>query len=181
MKFVELITEGKNYPTLYHFTDFQTAWVILTDMQLEAGGEGAIYIGGAPIPYERNYVSLTRNARLNWGDTRIAIDGAKLSNKYKIQPYADVRTGVTKHTGQWEERIVAKKVNIKGTVLQVDIAEGFIKKHDPFQYEDLYRVSNCWDEVLSTKDCFIKAMKKKGIKRVNFLPIEDFSKSRPVK
>ena len=168
LRFKEYLEEAKQVGVLYHFTAFNTAWEILSDMVLKSGGEGGISIGGSfSIPIKRNFISLTRNFNLkhvsnlkqNWASTRIVFDGNKLSNKYKIEPYVDIEFGITrKDFEQAEERIIGKEIKIKGTVIQVDILKKWLENDtDPHNYDQ----EELWNEVIPM---FIKLMKKEGIK-----------------
>lgn len=83
IKLVDLlkeINEGKQVGDLYHFTSIVNLKEILKSKIL--------------IPSkERKYISFTRNKNLatldnEKRDVKITIDGDKLSNKYKIIPYA---------------------------------------------------------------------------------------------
>lgn len=78
------ITEAKQVGDVYHFTSLDGAYGILTDGFILANDE-------------EGQVSTTRNKNLDpadfwdygYGNTliRLKLDGDKISNKYKIQPY----------------------------------------------------------------------------------------------
>lgn len=119
------ISEGKNVGVIYHFT----RWTSIENM----------------VKYDFNlvshqdYISFTRNYDLvnikkfendlakqiykeipKKSCARIAIDGTKLSNKYKIQPFLDLEHGVQKKDNEAEERIKNEIVNIKDCIIQID-------------------------------------------------------------
>jgi len=91
IRLIDLINEGKQVGLLYHYTSEKGLESILQSNKLNASTE--LYQG-----HELYYVSFTRNKNFhkkgaNWNvktDYRITIDGDKLSNKYKIQPFAYV-------------------------------------------------------------------------------------------
>lgn len=88
-KWTETITEGKQVGLLYHYTSKDGLDGILKTNKLKSSGE---YYKGK----ELYYVSFTRNKNFHEKgrtfnvktDYRITIDGDKLSNKYKIKPFA---------------------------------------------------------------------------------------------
>lgn len=89
IKLRDILKEGKQVGLLYHYTSKEGLKGILKSDQLDVSAE--LYQG-----HELYYVSFTRNKNFhkkgaNWNvktDYRITIDGDKLSNKYKIQPFA---------------------------------------------------------------------------------------------
>jgi hypothetical protein len=91
IRLINLLNEGKQVGLLYHYTSEKGLKSILQSNKLNASTE--LYQG-----HELYYVSFTRNKNFhkkgaNWNvktDYRITIDGDKLSNKYKIQPFAYV-------------------------------------------------------------------------------------------
>ncbi len=89
IKLLDLLKEAKQVGTLYHYTSAAGLKGILESNKLNASTER--YKG-----HTLYYVSFTRNKNFhkkgaNWNvktDYRITINGDKLSNKYKIQPFA---------------------------------------------------------------------------------------------
>jgi len=83
------LKEGKQVGTLYHYTSAEGLKNILKTGQLKTSEEN--YLG-----HELYYISFTRNKNFHkkgskFGvstDYRITLDGDKLSNKYKIRPFA---------------------------------------------------------------------------------------------
>ena len=78
------ITEGKQVGTLYHYTSIENLSYILKDEYI--------------IPNSENQVSTTRNKDIDTtpflgynkkikNTVRLKLNGDKISNKYKIQPY----------------------------------------------------------------------------------------------
>jgi hypothetical protein len=111
----ENIAEGKQVGLIYHFTTYQKALYIIEDGYTLRTASNRLY-GGNPDP---DFFSFTRNKNLKSpsisGEVRFTIDGDGLSNRYKIQPFADTASGYGKNddlTDESEERIDA--VPIKG-------------------------------------------------------------------
>ena len=149
-KITENITEGKQVGTLYHYTSADGLKGILQSNSIRASKE--YYLGN-----DIYFVSFTRNKNFHKKgsafdvkmDYRITLDGDKLSNKYKIKPFAyipgwnykdnweyewlddepeSVVRDFLQGTGDYdeqEERISFKKpggsiTNIKDYILKVD-------------------------------------------------------------
>jgi hypothetical protein len=91
IQLVDLLNEGKQVGTLYHYTSKDGLKGILNSNSMKAFEE--IYMA-----HHLYYISFTRNKNFhkkgsNFGvktEYRITLDGDKLSNKYKIQPFAYV-------------------------------------------------------------------------------------------
>jgi hypothetical protein len=127
----EALDEAKQVGILYHFTSYSGLLKIAQDgMKLKdfvAANIDKVKLGD----YNQDtYVSFTRNRDLT-SDTvfrqcRITVDGTKLSNQYKITPYADTKAGYSRTTqDESEERILVKKehgyVDISKCVETIDI------------------------------------------------------------
>jgi hypothetical protein len=116
------ITEGKQVGDLYHYTTFESGLKILQSNQLKSG-EADDSTKTKPI----FAISFTRDKRFhnnhNVGfdvssfgqrpQLRFTVDGNKLSNKYKIQPYAQIggsgRFEKEREEFEAEERAVSNK------------------------------------------------------------------------
>ena len=116
------ITEGKQVGDIYHYTTFESGLKILQSNQLKSAGSDDSTKAN-PI----YAVSFTRDKRFhnnhNVGfdvssfgqrpQLRFTIDGNKLSNKYKIQPYAQIGGSgrFEKSHGEFEaeERVTSDK------------------------------------------------------------------------
>ena len=112
------LKEGKQVGLLYHFTRTGNLITILKDNILKASDTWAT--NDDPRPFN----SFTRNKN-GWDvggfptDVRITIDGDKLSNKYKIQPF-NMDFGVD----EMEERIYKDIPNIKDYILDITVYVG---------------------------------------------------------
>lgn len=115
LRLKDLLNESKQVGLLYHFTRTGELIGILKDNMLKASDMWVTNNDSRPIN------SFTRNKN-GWDvggfptDVRITIDGDKLSNKYKIQPY-DMRFG----DDEMEERVYKNISNIKDYILNITI------------------------------------------------------------
>lgn len=120
MKLIDIlkeISEGKQVGTLYHFTSYKNMISIIRDNFI---------LKGSNI----KYVSFTRNKSMR-SDTisqnvRITVDGNKLSDKYKIEPYADYKSGYGRNLwDESEERISTERypngIDISKVWTKIDI------------------------------------------------------------
>ena len=85
----EVLAEAKQVGILYHFTDYGSALdIIKNGFVLKKTGEKNS---------SGDFISLTRNKNLYSptvsGEVRFTIDGDGLSDRYKIQPFADTASG----------------------------------------------------------------------------------------
>jgi hypothetical protein len=166
IKLIELLRENldeaKQAGLLYHFTNYPAMIKIIKD---------GFKIKGMGEPY----VSLTRNKNMQ-SDTisnsvRITVDGDGLSNKYKIEPYADTTAGYGRKaiykkgiTGdESEERINSDKyggyVDISKYIKAIDVKKPIVRipsdDEDDFEQEPEY---------LSAFQELISLLKKNNIK-----------------
>lgn len=121
-RFKEYITERKQVGDIYHFTDVNKLGTITYKNELDDIND-------------RGYISFTRNKRMPdtikepWWKVktvRITVDGDKLSDKYKIQPYNDNVSGE-----ETEERIVGKST-VKIPIKKIEVLKNWethLKKH----------------------------------------------------
>jgi len=105
------LNEAKQIGDIYHFTSIEA----LTEMVKEYNSITLDISGGSESA--SGYYSFTRNPNLGTlseekHHVRIKLDGDKMSNKYKFEPYADVKSGEDFLKGgshfESEERINAK-------------------------------------------------------------------------
>lgn len=118
-----MLYEDKQIGILYRFISHKQMISIIKD--------NFIIQAGAPY-MSTDYLSFTRNKNVKSDtisrDVRITIDGNVLSNKYKIESYADTKAGYGKNTlDESEERINLKKypkgvnINLPGAIKKIDI------------------------------------------------------------
>jgi len=118
IKLIDLLNEGKQVGILYHFTDMSSLIKILETNILKASNK-----------FEKEKpptVSLTRDKLADIrgvGGTgtktvRISIDGDKLSNKYKIQPFQDPKI----KKDEMEEKVLTNGIdNFSNYVIKIII------------------------------------------------------------
>jgi hypothetical protein len=138
IKLLDILKEAKQVGTLYHYTYYSALEKILKTNQLKAY-EGSINNKG-----ERGYsISFTRDKQLHrksvasllpngQPEIRIEIDGDKLSEKYRIEPYAagNFQKKFKSHY-EAEERIISDKkfsIPIKDYIKGIDILTDYSDK-----------------------------------------------------
>jgi hypothetical protein len=115
IKLTDLLKEAKQVGTLYHFTRTGELINILENNILKASDMWATNDDLRP------FNAFTRNKN-GWDvggfptDVRISIDGNKLSDKYKIQPF-NMGFGVD----EMEERVYKDILNIKNYITDITI------------------------------------------------------------
>lgn len=113
------IFEKKQVGTIYHFTSLQNLCKIIDDdFVLKSSSEtGGVLNSIEPI----NYISFSR--KYDFGArVRITIDGDKLSERYKIEPFQDIAAEVNRtNIPEAEERIVTNRINIKNYINSIEI------------------------------------------------------------
>jgi hypothetical protein len=124
IKLIDLLNEGKQVGTLYHFTNSESLSDILKNNTLEAtygdyGKTNHKAISGASISFtrspNRNNFPLAVDS-----DCVLVIDGNKLSNNYKIIPYSEQEA----EFDEMEERIYNKNIiNLNKYLLKVVMFE----------------------------------------------------------
>jgi len=129
-----LLSEGKQVGPLYHFTNYDSAiGIIMKDFKLKVALTPK-EVSIDELPDYAKYISFTRNKNLDSPtisrEVRFTIDGNALSNRYRVEPYADVKAGFGRTKpgkDEAEERVnVAKRegfVDIAPFLISVDVAE----------------------------------------------------------
>ena len=113
MKTAELL-EAKNYPTLYHHTKFSSALNVLKTNTLKPGGTGFISV-------TRNKSFLKQaNVGLAGLGAELVINGSKLSERYKIEPYKYHSLDV-EVPDESEERIKKTITNALDYIVQINL------------------------------------------------------------
>jgi hypothetical protein len=131
IKLIDILYEAKQRGTLYHFTDGIGLMGILKTNELLASEDV-------------KHVSLTRDKQAWYVGTldnafRISLDGDKISNKYKIIPYA--WSGGDRGTGETEseEAVLTDKItNIRDYIIDIVANKEVIDMfRDTYGYMDL--------------------------------------------
>ena len=131
-----LILESKQLGIIYHYTGIYNLSEMLkyNDFKLKS---------------DMNYISFTRNPSMFSSELRpsklqcrIAIDGNKLSNFYKLNPYMDIKNDLNREHGEAEERFIKvddlfmsnskTTINIKDFIIEIDIMDEplFMSEYD---------------------------------------------------
>lgn len=131
----KVLNEAKQVGTLYHFTNYDSAiGIVMKDFKLKVALTPDVKDKDKLPDYAR-YVSFTRNRNLDSPtisrEVRFTIDGNALSNKYRTQPFADVKAGFGRQKpgekDEAEERVNVEKhggfVDIKPFLTSIDIME----------------------------------------------------------
>ena len=113
MKIDELL-EAKNYPILYHHTKFVSLLNILKTNKLSAGSTGF-------ISFTRNKNFLKQgNVGLTGVGAELVINGSKLSERYKIEPYKYHSIDV-EVPDESEERVKKTITNALDYIIQINL------------------------------------------------------------
>lgn len=156
IKLLNILSEAKQVGPLYRFVSYNNLIrLINSNFTIK------------PSPAS-SYISFTRNKNLT-SDTissnvRITIDGDKLSERYKINPYADIKAGYSKATqDESEERIDIRKypqgINIANCITNIDIRTPESQTEEDTEFEYSYTPPSLLDYI-KLKDL----LKQKGIK-----------------
>lgn len=113
-KLKERLFESKNIGLLYHFTNYRgLIGIISDDFKLKSNIQ--------------DYVSFTRNKNFKSYtipiQVRITIDGNTLTNRYRLQSYADVKAGY----GRGKEDEAEERVSLLKYPIGIDIKKSLIK------------------------------------------------------
>jgi len=134
IKFKRLLKEAKQVGTLYHFTSFDSLKSILQS-NIIRGSWGNEDVKG-------KYVSTTRNKNLwktdpNLGaeelQVALVLDGDKLSNKYKIRPYAYEPYRDLDRSGAEAEELIMLPTGVLPNIDQYLLGVSLLKKNSKMQ------------------------------------------------
>lgn len=120
------ISEGKQVGVLYHFTRLSSLISMFPDFEMMSHQEYISFTRNYNMMDYENFKNDFSIDQEKYGinrRVRIAIDGDKLSNKFKIEPYLDKPNQISRSSGEYEERIKKDKVSIKCCILQIDIID----------------------------------------------------------
>jgi len=147
------IFEAKQVGVLYHFTSSGNLERILKDDILRKSHKfmGVSFTRDKNL-YETGSYFKAKERNI---DTRIAIDGDRLSQKYKIRPF-NFPGGSRFSDPESEEMVNTDIPNIRDYILSVD----FIKSKLDDGFEDLRGIS---DSEMTTED-FVKSIERYGVK-----------------
>jgi len=134
------ITEGRQIGEIYHFTSLDSIPDILESGKLEPATDRSEKLG---------FISFTRNRALSTlggfkSQVRITIDGDKLSNKYQILPYAQLKPETKRDEKDWDTPYSRFTQNSESELIipskkysgKINITP-YIKKLDIIIYDDM--------------------------------------------
>lgn len=147
IKLKNIIKEAKQVGIIYHYTTFEAGLKILKLNQLKSS-EAADSTNAKPV----FAVSFTRDKRFhdnhvvgfdessigNKPQLRFTIDGNKLSNKFKVQPYSQGGAFSKNRKGfEAEERVVSNKpftISLSDYLMSVDVLLEYKKTSNEYDY-----------------------------------------------
>jgi hypothetical protein len=161
------ITEGKQVGDIYHFTDTDTLALMIKE-------KGGIVLDSSYSSFAADkYYSFTRNPNLGTlseekHHARIKLNGDKMSDKYKFEPYADIASGedlYSKNAPNYEseERINSKKygeINLTPYIEEITLIspDSFKEYLQSYHYGTKY-----YDEILNDYNFVLDWIKFKNI------------------
>lgn len=134
IKLKDILKEAKQVGTLYHFTDFNSLKSILQSNTIK-GSWGNQDVKG-------KYISTTRDKNLwktdpNLGveelEAALVLDGDKLSNNYKIRPYAYEPYRSLDRSGAEAEELIMLPTGVLSDVNQYLLGVSLLKKNSKMQ------------------------------------------------
>lgn len=141
----ESLKEGKQVGIVYHFTDYESAKKIIDDgLKLKVATKP---VGLDKTPDYAKYVSFTRNKDMRsptiYREVRFKVDGDAMSNRYKVEPYADTKAGFGRRSSdEAEERIDVEmrggNIDISPYLMSIEIMDPTVLNENQQEYEDDY-------------------------------------------
>jgi len=119
IRLIDLLKEAKQVGTIYHYTTFEAGLKILKSNQLKSS-EAADGTNDNPVFavsftrdkrfHDNHWVGFEQSAVGNKPQVRFTIDGDKLSNNFKVQPYSQGGAFAKNRKGfEAEERVASNK------------------------------------------------------------------------
>ena len=155
IKLIDLLKEGKQVGILYHYTSYEACIKILQSNKIKS-----TETENSTIDKSQYSISFTRDKNFhksfrstgNLPSCRLVIDGDKLSNKYKINPY--VQSGFEKGTSYFE----AEENIISDNYFSIPLKDYLISRDMVIDYRDINKEDNFEKHML----------KKEQIEVINF-------------
>lgn len=120
LDYINQLKEAKQVGRIFHFTKLKSLESILKS--------GALSSNNGYISFTRNPFLSDRKMYQNdftfingEYNVRIELNGNKMSNKYKIEPYLDCFNDICRHQGENEERINKDTVEIFDFIEEIQI------------------------------------------------------------
>lgn len=125
---IRVLLEGRDAP-VYHCTDYFGLDAILDSDSILASTRVNGGVSGVCVTRDKNYYvkSLVKSY------VQIALDQRRISQRYKIVPYAEKDYRKDRETHESEERIVTKKLTkVKDYILYVDMSPKEIQREEAY-------------------------------------------------
>lgn len=165
IKLIDLLKEAKQVGVLYHYTTYTAAVTILKEGKLKSNLEGP---NRGTLDAPTYSISFTRDKTFHESDRhlqkplhcRFVFDGDKMSDRFKIQPYAqtnDFKKGTASFEA--EETIQSNKpivIPIQNYLIRIDV---LVTLKEPEKYD--YNID--WDYYGKDYIEFFKIAKQKNI------------------
>jgi hypothetical protein len=168
IKLLDILTEGKQVGTLYHWTDTMSSYKIINNNFLK-GYLTDTFSSQPGISFTRNKNFLSTKPKLrNKPEICFVIDGDKLSNIYKIQPYQDPKI----KKDEMEEKVLTDGIkNFSNYVIKVIIPKKRFMtslQYSPDQYD--YEFEKAGGEgYAGTIKNYVEWLNKKGFNNVEII------------
>ena len=168
IKFQDILNEGKQVGTLYHWTDTMSSYDIVNNNFLK-GYLTDTFSSQPGVSFTRNKNFLSTKPKLrNKPEICFVIDGDKLSNTYKIQPYQDPKI----KKDEMEEKVLTDGIkNFSNYVIKVIIPKKrFMTSlaYSPSQYD--YKFEKAGGEGYAGNiKYYIEWLNKKGFNNVEII------------
>ena len=172
IKFLDILKEAKQVGTLYHYTPILSLLKILKSNTL--GDESLGKYSTVSLTRDKNFHKRTK---IIPSESRIVIDGDKLSNNYKIKPYqwnaAHFQGKPASKSGeiedQMEEEVQGAIKNINQYIDRIDIFE---LELDPLPFDEYFTseasgILGIPEDEITTQD--IINFIKKYVSKVNLI------------
>jgi hypothetical protein len=151
IRLIDLLKEAKQVGIIYHYTTFKNGLDILQSNQLESS-DAADSTNAKPVFavsftrdkrfHDNHVVDFSRTSFGNTAQLRFTINGDKLSNKFKVQPYSQQGPFSKDKKGfEAEERVVSDKqftIPLLPYLKSVDILVEYKKPKDKDDFDADY-------------------------------------------
>jgi len=168
IKFQDILNEGKQVGTLYHWTDTMSSYNIINNNFLKGYLTDTFSTQpGISFTRDKNFLKTKPKLR-NKPEICFVIDGDKLSNSYKIQPFQDPKI----KKDEMEEKVLTDGIkNFSNYIIKIIIP----KKHfhnsfdySPDQYQDVFEKVGGEGYSGNIKN-YIKWLNKKGFNNIEII------------
>jgi len=168
IKFIDILNESKQVGPLYHWTDIYNSYNIINDNFLK-GYLTDTFKTQPAISFTRNKNFLQTRPKLrNKPEICFVVDGDKLSNSYKIQPFQDPKI----KKDEMEEKVLTYGIkDFSNYIIKIIIPKKkFLQSYDysPNQYEDKFK-SVGGEGYYGNIQNYINLLKSKGFNNIEII------------